>query len=219
MTPGDDVNLAEVKAILGRLQRISRKPGESGTRTVGHGAAHASQLPQPAGASAEDGGASAVAAFPAAQRSGLRLAKAAVVTGTLAAVVVGAVKVGFDWPPAAKAPSPEAGPRNRGLELEKASAQDSQKSAAQIASEMMASGKVQAARAALLHAMRDDSPDVAWALARSYDPNFLVMIPGADAAPDVTEATRWYRTWYGMAVKQGLVSDSVSLDRIIRAMN
>jgi hypothetical protein len=46
-----------------------------------------------------------------------------------------------------------------------------------------------------------------------------MTIRGADAKPDVAEATRWYRTWFDIAVKQGLVADSVSLDRIIRSMN
>ena len=41
---------------------------------------------------------------------------------------------------------------------------------------------------------------------------------GADAEPDVAEATRWYRTWHTAAIKQGLVTDSVSLERIIGSM-
>ena len=64
----------------------------------------------------------------------------------------------------------------------------------------------------------EGSPDVAWALARSYDPNYLGSIPATDAGPDIEQATRWYRTWYAAAVKQGLVADSVSLERIIGSM-
>jgi hypothetical protein len=83
----------------------------------------------------------------------------------------------------------------------------------------MASGQVRAAREVLLRVTKEESADVAWTLARSYDPNFLITIQAADAAPDVPEATRWYRAWYDIAVKQGLVADSVPLDRIIRSMN
>ena len=75
----------------------------------------------------------------------------------------------------------------------------------------------QAARSELLRVASEGSADVAWALARSYDPNFLRTV-SADAAPDIAEATRWYRTWYAIAVKQGLVADSVPLERIIRSM-
>jgi len=83
---------------------------------------------------------------------------------------------------------------------------------------LMASGHVQAARGELLRMAPEDSADVAWALARSYDPNFLGTLPKADAAADIAEATRWYRAWYAIAVKQGLVADSVPLERIIRSM-
>jgi hypothetical protein len=82
----------------------------------------------------------------------------------------------------------------------------------------MSSGRVQAARGELLSIDPEGSVDVAWALARSYDPNFLGTLATADAAPDIAEATRWYRTWYALAVKEGLVADTVSPERIIRSM-
>ena len=88
----------------------------------------------------------------------------------------------------------------------------------QAALGLMASGRVQAARGELLRMAPEDSADVAWALARSYDPNFLGTLPTTDAAADIAEATRWYRAWYAIAVKQGLVADSVPLERIIRSM-
>jgi len=88
----------------------------------------------------------------------------------------------------------------------------------QVALGLMASGRVQAARGELLRLAPEDSADVAWALARSYDPNFLGTLPTADATADIAEATRWYRAWYAIAVKQGLVADSVPLERIIRSM-
>jgi|SRR5262245_626223 len=82
----------------------------------------------------------------------------------------------------------------------------------------MSSGRVQAARSELRSIDPEGSVDVAWALARSYDPNFLSTVAAADAAPDIAEATRWYRTWYALAVKEGLVADTVSPERIIRSM-
>jgi len=82
----------------------------------------------------------------------------------------------------------------------------------------MNAGRVQAARQQLLRVVAEGSADVAWALARSYDPNFLSTIRSADAGPDIGEATRWYRAWYAISVKQGLVADSVSLERIINSM-
>ena len=83
----------------------------------------------------------------------------------------------------------------------------------QNALQHMASGRVQAARTELVRT--EASADVAWALARSYDPNFLSTILTADAAPDVVQATRWYRTWHTLAVTEGLVADSVRVERII----
>jgi len=83
---------------------------------------------------------------------------------------------------------------------------------------LMAAGRILAAREQLLRLAPEDTADVAWALARTYDPNFLATIPLADGVPNVAEATRWYRTWYAVAVRQGLVGDSVPLDRIIGSM-
>ena len=88
----------------------------------------------------------------------------------------------------------------------------------QVAVGLMNAGRVQAAREQLLRVVAEGSADVAWALARSYDPTFLSTIPSADAGPDIGEATRWYRAWYTISVKQGLVADSVSVERIINSM-
>jgi hypothetical protein len=90
--------------------------------------------------------------------------------------------------------------------------------AVEAAQALMSTGRVQAARQRLLAMAPDSSPHVAWALARSYDPNHLKEIQGADAAPDVAEATRWYNTWYAAAVKQRIISDNVSLGKIISSM-
>lgn len=91
------------------------------------------------------------------------------------------------------------------------------KTVLEAARTLMAKGKVRAAREQLLALASKGSPDAAWDLARSYDPNVLAALP-ADASPDVKEATRWYRAWYAAAVRDGLVADSVSLERIIGSM-
>src|SRR5262249_6185326 len=79
------------------------------------------------------------------------------------------------------------------------------------AQDLLSKGEVQAARKQLLGLASADAADVAWMLARSYDPNFLVTLPRADGSPDVDQATRWYRIWHAAAVKQGLVPNSVSV--------
>jgi hypothetical protein len=84
---------------------------------------------------------------------------------------------------------------------------------------LLSTGRVQAARKQLLAIASEDAADVAWALARSYDPNFLATVPGADAEPDIAAATRWYRAWHAAAIKQGLVTQGVSLERIVGAMH
>ncbi|MBO0764483.1 MAG: hypothetical protein J2P50_07835 [Hyphomicrobiaceae bacterium] len=83
---------------------------------------------------------------------------------------------------------------------------------------LMAKGQVRAAREKLLALADQGSPDAAWDLARAYDPNVLTALPGADASANVKEAERWYRAWYAAAVRDGLVADSVSLERIIGTM-
>jgi hypothetical protein len=92
------------------------------------------------------------------------------------------------------------------------------KAVLEAARALMAKGQVRAAREQLLAVAWKGSPDAAWDLARSYDPNVLATIPQADAGPDIPEATRWYRTWHASAVKEGMVANSVSIERIIGAM-
>ncbi len=215
-----DENLAEVRAILGRLQRISRTRSPGDARAAGEDAASRALR-----AKTQDGS-SPAASIP-------RFATAALVAVPLLAVVAGAgivvVLTGNRQPDAVvKTPPPDGSPQSAAAEDAPAQGRDQPtpnsedasnlSRTLQLASELMASGHVRAARAALLRITQNDSADVAWALARSYDPNHLATIAAPDAGPDITEATRWYRTWYDIAVKQGQVSDSVSLERVIRAM-
>jgi hypothetical protein len=210
--------LGEVKAVLQRLQQI---PDE----------------PEPVGV--EDG------AQPGhASRHRLAIA-AGVITAALALVLFGtyaffnfhrlasatarppaslAIKVPTDAAPGDTETPPPSSPASPPTAVQPAPppstdlpAPPTPQAALQVASGLMNSGRVQAARSELLRVASEGSADVALALARSYDPNFLRTVP-ADAAPDIAEATRWYRTWYAIAVKQGLVADSVPLERIIRSM-
>jgi hypothetical protein len=81
------------------------------------------------------------------------------------------------------------------------------------------SGQIKSGRA-LLRSMWEKQPtaEIAWSLARSYDPSLLSSISSADAPADVVEAEHWYREWYTIAVKEGLVSGTSSIDRILRTL-
>ena len=85
------------------------------------------------------------------------------------------------------------------------------------AQRLMTAGEIVSARVTLEKAAGGESAEVAFALARSYDPNFLKSLPSADADPDVAEAERWYRRWHEIAVRDGLVTD-VKLERLIGSM-
>jgi hypothetical protein len=82
----------------------------------------------------------------------------------------------------------------------------------------MSAGRVQAARQLLASKTSDNSPDIAWALGRSYDPNVLAAMPNADAVADVKLAEQWYRTWHELSVQQGLVSDGTQIERLLKTL-
>jgi hypothetical protein len=217
----DKSDLSEVRAVLGRLQRISRNLPAAGAEMAGDAS------PQPVEtAVAEDGSFSrpaGIAYFVARVNAAPWLVKAAVSIGPVLAVAAG-VAIFADINKREKEPPPPVTSLQNSVQANASSQQASTSTqqvskALQVASNLMASGQVRAARDVLLRVTKEESADVAWALARTYDPNFLVTIRATDAAPDVAEATRWYRTWFDIAVKQGLVADSVSLDRIIRSMS
>jgi hypothetical protein len=84
-------------------------------------------------------------------------------------------------------------------------------------------GAVLAARASLLAMAESQEPgvdraEVAFALARSYDPNHLRTVAKADATADRGEAERWYRRWYALSVEAGTVSDGARLERLLRSL-
>jgi hypothetical protein len=126
--------------------------------------------------------------------------------------------VGSAPPKVAGDPKVAADPKVAGDRTTQPVDSEALKAVLETARSLMAKGQVRAAREQLLALARKGSPDAAWDVARSYDPNVLATIPQADAAPDIPEATRWYRTWYASAVKEGMVANSVSIERIIGAM-
>ena len=85
------------------------------------------------------------------------------------------------------------------------------------AQSLLKSGRVVEARHALIH-LTDKSPEIILMLARSYDPNYLRLIPNANAEADPAEAERWYRAWRDVASKHGLVLERQRFDRIIRSL-
>jgi hypothetical protein len=256
----DDPNLDEVKAVLERLQRISRYP--RAMQTAGEHAA-SRPLPQPPESpvsagdfrpSSAEGTAGAGQANITKPRTSLGfipftvgfakkafLADQWLVKTAAAAVLAVGIGITIFAGLNQQAPSVAEPPRDVAPQAAAVAATDDSRvgqlypptalptprapgtrqsqAALEAASRFITSGHVQAARAELLRVAQEGSADVAWAIARSYDPNFLGMLSDADAGPDVAEATRWYRAWYDIAVKQGLVADSVSLDRIVRSMH
>jgi uncharacterized membrane protein YebE (DUF533 family) len=113
--------------------------------------------------------------------------------------------------------APQAAPATLPLPVER-QPEPSARAILEKALQDLATGHVKAAREALIRSQHQGSADIAWTLARSFDPNFLTEIARPDAEPDVREAARWYRIWYSRAVTDGLVADSVSLERIIGSM-
>jgi hypothetical protein len=189
----EDRKLGEVKAVLEHLQRMAADPTSVGRQSTGETLGHAVQT------------------FMR-RKASLALLGGGALTSAL---VVGLAFMASDqhksrpsiFAAAPSAPSTlplaDAPPRVPAL---------------QVAIGQMSAGHILAARKELLLLAPEDTVDVAWALARTYDPNFLATVPVADAAADVAEAARWYRTWHAVAVKEGLVGDSVSVDRIIGSM-
>jgi hypothetical protein len=88
---------------------------------------------------------------------------------------------------------------------------------AKRAQKLIDSGKVVIAREQLAE-LAMHSPEAALVLARSYDPNFLRLIPKPDASADPKEAERWYRVWRDIAAERGMVMETERLERIIKAM-
>lgn len=201
----EDPKLSEVRAVLHRLQGLPGEPQSAGWRRAKPGSRH-----------------------------GHLIGIAGAVTVIVTAAVVLAFGYGFPGlrPQTTSAPKGVADPQlatsktpdapgvitGSAVPSEPQPGSPTVRPAVEAAQALMSTGRVQAARKRLLAMASDGSPDIAWALARSYDPNHLRGIQGADAGPDVAEATRWYRTWHAAAIKHGMITDRVSLEKIIGSM-
>ena len=84
--------------------------------------------------------------------------------------------------------------------------------------QLFVQGDVISARNSLSRGGPQRHPNIAFALAQSYDPNYLQSLPKANGGPDVSEAARWYKTWYELAVQSGLQMDPGQLQRIINGL-
>ena len=83
---------------------------------------------------------------------------------------------------------------------------------------LLGEGDVAAARQRLMQGGPEVRAELAFLLAQSFDPNYLRLLPASNGLPDRVEAERWYKKWYELAVNSGLEMDSGRLQRIIKAM-
>ncbi len=83
---------------------------------------------------------------------------------------------------------------------------------------LLSQGDVARARTRLLVGEPERRAGVAFALAQTYDPNFLRPLQNANGVPDPSEAERWYRKWYELAALSGLEMDAGRLQRIVNSM-
>ncbi len=84
---------------------------------------------------------------------------------------------------------------------------------------ILSEGNVTLARTRLLQGEPDRNAEAAFMLAQSYDPNYLQSLPKANDLPNRPEAEHWYKKWYELAVQSGLEMDSGRLQRLINAMH
>jgi hypothetical protein len=234
-----DPKLGEVRAVLERLQTFAADPDSAQPpHEVSNGAALNGHATSAHKAGSPEAAARAPVRYdPGIQESvGKRRARAVIGLGIAGTVVV---LLGLVWlivslgdrRELSAATTPDVTPAGRAISEREASIPEREASAKQpvpavrpsragvdAAQDLLSKGQVQAARKQLLQLASADAADVAWMLARSFDPNFLVTLPSADGAADVEQATRWYRIWHAAAVKQGLVPNSVSVERIIGSM-
>jgi hypothetical protein len=198
-----DAKLDEVKAVLRRLQAFAASPQVLDPEGATH---RQPRVPRPLVVAGVAATIAVFAAFGAYTLINSPRPTLVVDRGPPPAVAPGRT---------ATDPGPKVGPKT----IDASRLKDSAAGAGlQAALDLLNQGRVSAARRQLLALASENAPEVFWALARSYDPNFLRTLASPDATPNVEEATRWYRTWHAAAVKQGLIAESVSLDRIIGSM-
>ncbi len=215
----EDTDLAEVKAVLWKLQRLDLPDGDGrDSKPKDLNVDGTMPLPVPsADALASIGvfdrkrAAMTKAGSPAQARRG-----AAVFVLVAGALIAGATLVLYPQlmrVPAQLKTSPAA--------IEAAGTVQPNQDEAALLSEarrLLSEGDVALARKRLLLGSPGQRADFALLLAQSYDPNYVRTLPRADSLPDRAEAERWYKTWYELAVRGGLAIDSVRLQRIINSM-
>jgi hypothetical protein len=227
-----DPKLGEVRAVLERLQTFAADPDSTQPPAeASNGAALNGHATSAYKSGAHEPGARESGEYDSSrhQSMGKRRAPAAIGLGIAGMVVIllGVVWVVVspgDRGELSAATTPDVTPAGRAISEPDASVKEPvsparpSRAGIDTAQDLLSRGQVQAARKQLLGLASADAADVAWMLARSYDPNFLVTLPSADGGADVEQATRWYRIWHAAAVKQGLVPNSVSVERIIGSM-
>lgn len=208
----EDPNLAEVKAVLKKLQRLdlpSNGDIERDQKTALHRPSPAKNAPPPvrSGMDVFDRKHAAIAVRPVVPKSKLpiyMLGGAIIIGGGAALFATGIVKS----PGSRVSQNPAAPAQNK--EAEALLVRDARR--------MLSEGDVTQARARLLLGGPTIHAELAFMLAQSYDPNYLRTLPKANGAPDRSEAERWYKKWYELAISSGLEMDSERLNRIINAM-
>lgn len=83
---------------------------------------------------------------------------------------------------------------------------------------LIGEGDVESARKRLMQGGPEARADIAFLLAQTFDPNYLRSLPASNSLPDRAQAERWYKKWYELAVNSGLEMDNGRLQRIIKAM-
>ncbi|MEM7427995.1 MAG: hypothetical protein AAF441_18025, partial [Pseudomonadota bacterium] len=84
--------------------------------------------------------------------------------------------------------------------------------------DLMGRGDVMGARVLFVQGLELGSPEAALALGRSYDPEFLAQMPGANGEGDGARAEAMYREWHRRALAAGTVAPGVKLAKLIQAM-
>jgi hypothetical protein len=83
---------------------------------------------------------------------------------------------------------------------------------------LIGEGDVESARKRLMQGGPEARAEVAFLLAQTFDPNYLRSLPMSNSLPDRVQAEAWYRKWHEIAVNSGLEMDGGRLQRIINAM-
>lgn len=83
---------------------------------------------------------------------------------------------------------------------------------------LLALGDVRTAREHIKNARPQLNPQLAFLLAQTYDPTYLSSLPRANVSADVSEAERWYETWYELERQTNPEIDSTKLKRVLSSM-